>query len=189
MCCATSPPFRLTRQQETSGWGTEGWEHTHPQFGWDQQCLAETVHLESRHPAVTPPNPAQTSRSRPLPGFTVFFPLPRKTCGCVVLRCCVVQSVQFSFFQRGRSISPLRVETDKLHMFFQDNYCCFLRPARMLSCWFSHLFWLHTACLFQPLSPDYRSFLFKFLLPLMPFSYSIERIMSTGAAAGRKPVE
>lgn len=45
--------------------------------------------------------------------------------------CCVaelsgdVQSVQFPFFQRGRS-----VETHKLHMFFQDAHCCFLGLAR-----------------------------------------------------------
>lgn len=79
------PPFPFTRQQETSGWRTESSERTHPQLGWTEQCLAQTVHLESGHPTVTLLNPVQVLH------FYQDFAAFSKECVGVV--CCRVLAV------------------------------------------------------------------------------------------------
>lgn len=79
-------------------------------------------------PAVTPTEPCTSPRSPPRPPPPTLS--PGKHVG--VLRCRAelsgdVQSVQFPFFQRCRS-----VETHKLHMFFPGRPLLFPRARQIL---------------------------------------------------------
>lgn len=124
-----SLPLHLARQQETSGRRTESSERTHPHLGWVQQCLAPTAHLESGHPTVIPPNPAQVLHS--YRDFADFWEerVGAFCCRVLAVLCKVCNFLSLSGVKGVIFLSTFRSWQDET-VFFRGSYILYLQVVR-----------------------------------------------------------